>query len=155
MWKDFREFISRGNVLDLAIAFILGAAFGRIVMSFVDDILMPPIGLVLGGVDFTNLFLSLNGVAYPSLAAAKEAGAPTINYGLFINSLVSFLILACALFIVVRAFQRLRRKEQGAAPAEPVTKPCPYCFSEIPHRATRCPDCPSDLTPELVSAREH
>lgn len=147
MWKDFREFISKGNILDLAIAFILGAAFGRIVTSFVDDILMPPLGFVLGRVDFTNLFVSLTGVTYPSLAAAREAGAPTINYGLFINSLISFLILAFALFVVVRAFQRLRRREQGASPSEPVSKPCPYCYSEIPHRATRCPDCTSDLTP--------
>ncbi len=151
MWKEFREFISRGNVIELAVAFILGAAFGRIVTSLVNDILMPPIGLFLGEVDFSNLYINLSGESYPNFAAAQEAGAPTINYGLFVNTLVSFLILAFALFLVVRSFQRMQRKEQGAAPAEPTTKPCPYCFLVIPLKAVRCPDCTSDLAP----AAEH
>ena len=144
MLKEFKNFIMRGNVLDLAVAVIIGAAFGAIVASFVKDVLMPPLGLVLGKVDFANLFLSLNGQAYPSLAAAQEAGAPTLNYGLFINTIINFLIVAFAIFLVVRVANRLKKAEEAPAPA-PTTKDCPYCFTAIPVKATRCPHCTSML----------
>ena len=144
MFKEFKEFAVRGNVLDLAIGVILGAAFGKIVTSLVDDILMPPLGMLLGNADFTNLFVSLNGQHYASLAQAKAAGAPTLNYGLFLNSLVSFLLVAFAVFLVVRAVNRMRRGEEKPAVA-PVVKECPYCLSSIPVKATRCPQCTSDL----------
>ena len=126
MLKEFKEFIMRGTVLDLAVAVIIGGAFGAIVTSFVNDVLMPPIGLLLGNVDFTNLFLSLDGQAYASLAAAQEAGAPTLNYGLFINTIINFLIVAFAIFLVVRAANRMSKKEEAPAPA-PTSKDCPYC----------------------------
>jgi large conductance mechanosensitive channel len=142
MIKEFKEFIMRGNVLDLAVGIIIGAAFGKIVTSFVNDILMPPIGLLLGGVDFTNLFLSLNGQSYPSLAAAQEAGAPTINYGLFINNILDFVIVAVAIFFVIKAVNRLQRPKPAAAAT---TKDCPYCFTSIPLQASRCPNCTSEL----------
>ena len=142
MLKEFKEFIMRGNVLDLAIGIIIGGAFGKIVTSFVNDILMPPIGLLLGGVDFSNLFLSLDGKAYPSLAAAQEVGAPTINFGLFINNIIDFLIVGFAIFLVIRAVNRLQRPKPAAAPT---TKDCPYCLSVIPIKATRCPQCTSEL----------
>lgn len=138
MLKEFREFIMRGNVLDLAVGLVLGAAFGAVVTSFVKDILMPPIGLLFGGVDFTNLFISLNGERYPTLAAAQAAGAPTINYGLFINTVIGFIIVAFAIFLVVRQVNRMRREA-------PTTRDCPYCFSKVPLRATRCPNCTSAL----------
>ena len=144
MLKEFKEFAARGNVVDLAVGVILGAAFGKIVTSLVDDILMPPIGLILGGADFTNLFVSLNGQSYDSLAHAKEAGAPTLNYGLFVSSVISFLIVAFAVFLLVRQINRLRRHEEPAA--EPVVKECPFCCSTIPIKATRCPQCTSELT---------
>lgn len=144
MIKEFKEFIMRGNVLDLAIGIIIGGAFGKIVSSFVNDILMPPIGLLLGGVDFTNLFASLNGEKYASLAAAQEAGAPTLNYGLFINNILDFLIVAIAIFFVIKAVNKLQKpKPVEAAPV--TTKECPYCFSAIPIKATRCPNCTSEL----------
>jgi large conductance mechanosensitive channel len=144
MLKDFKNFIMRGNVLDLAVAVIIGAAFGAIVSSFVKDILMPPIGLVLGRVDFTNLFISLSGEAYPSLAAAQEAGAPTVNYGLFINTVINFLIVALAVFMVVRLASRLSKPKEEA-PAAPTTKECPHCLSTVPLKATKCMYCTSDL----------
>ena len=144
MWKEFKEFIMRGNVLDLAVGVIIGAAFGAIVKSFVDDILMPPIGLVLGRVDFSNLFIDLSRQGYSSLADAQAAGAPTINYGMFLNTLIDFLIVAFAIFLVIRAVNRLQRKEE-AAPPEPDTKECPYCFTSIAIKATRCPNCTSQL----------
>jgi large conductance mechanosensitive channel len=143
MLKEFKEFAARGNVVDLAVGVILGAAFGKIITSLVDDILMPPIGLLLGGADFTNLFVSLNGKAYDSLAHAKEAGAPTLNYGLFLNSVIAFLIVAFAVFLLVRQINRLRRHEEPVA--EPVVKECPFCCSTIPIKATRCPQCTSEL----------
>jgi large conductance mechanosensitive channel len=147
MLKDFRNFIMRGNVLDLAVAVIIGAAFGKIVTSLVNDIIMPPIGLLLGRVDFNNLFVPLNGQSYPSLAAAQEAGAPTLNYGIFINNVVQFLIIAFVIFLIVRAAQKLQeRKQQPAAEATPTTKECPYCLTTIPLKATRCPNCTSNLT---------
>lgn len=144
MLKEFKEFIMRGNVLDLAVAVIIGGAFGAIVTSFVNDVLMPPIGLLLGNVDFTNLFLSLDGQAYASLAAAQEAGAPTLNYGLFINTIINFLIVAFAIFLVVRAANRMSKKEEAPAPA-PTSKDCPFCKTSIHIEATRCPNCTSQL----------
>jgi large conductance mechanosensitive channel len=143
MLKEFRDFALRGNVLDLAIGVIIGAAFGKIVTSFVNDILMPPIGLLLGSVDFSDLFLSLNGTAYPSLAAAQEAGAPTLNYGLFINNVIDFLIVAFVVFLIVRQVNRMRRPPE--APQAPTTKECPFCHSNIPIKASRCPECTSQL----------
>ena len=147
MLKDFREFVMRGNVVDMAVGIVIGAAFGSIVKSFVSDLLMPPLGLLLGKTDFTNLFLVLKSGntagPYISLAEAQNAGAVTVNYGLFLNSVVSFLIIAVAVFFLIRAINRLRRKEE--APAEPETKACAYCFSVIPVKALRCPHCTSVL----------
>ena len=139
MFKEFRDFIMRGNVLDLAVGIVLGVAFGTVIASFVNDILMPPIGLLLGGVDFTNLFITLSGERYPTLEAAKAAGAATINYGVFINTVIYFIIVAFVIFLVVRQVNRMRR------PAEPGTRECPFCFSPISVRATRCPNCTSAL----------
>jgi large conductance mechanosensitive channel len=132
----------RGNVLDLAVAVIIGGAFGKIITSFVNDILMPPIGLVLGGVDFANLFFSLNGQAYASLADAQAAGAPTINYGVFLNTVIDFVIVALVIFLVVKAANRMKKPAPAAAPT---TKECPHCFTTIPLKATRCPNCTSQL----------
>jgi large conductance mechanosensitive channel len=144
MWKEFKEFALRGSVLDLAIGIIIGAAFGKIVTSFVNDILMPPVGLVLGKVNFANLFINLSGQPYATLEEAKAAGAATINYGLFINTVLDFIIVAFVIFLVVRQINRMKRKE-AAAPAAPTTRECPYCFSTIPLKATRCPNCTSEL----------
>jgi large conductance mechanosensitive channel len=144
MLKEFKEFAMRGNVVDLAVGFILGTAFGKIVTSLVNDVLMPPIGLLLGKVDFGNLYLSLNGTRYAGLAEAQAAGAPTINYGLFINTVIDFIIVAFVIFLLVRSLNRLKRQE-APAPAAPTTKECPYCFSTIPIKATRCPSCTSQL----------
>jgi large conductance mechanosensitive channel len=139
--KDFKAFIMRGNVLDLAVAVIIGGAFGKIVTSLVNDVIMPPIGLLLGNVDFSNLFISLSGAEYASLADAQKAGAATLNYGLFINQIVSFLIVAFAIFLVVRAASRLQAK-----PAEaPTTRECPHCLSTIPIKAKRCAHCTQPL----------
>jgi large conductance mechanosensitive channel len=143
MLKEFRAFVMRGNVVDLAIAVVLGAAFGAIVTSFVNDLLMPPLGLVLGRVNFADLFVSLDGQSYPSLAAAKAAGAPTFNYGAFINTVVNFLIIAFAVFLLVRQINRLMTKPAPAA--APTTKECSFCASMIPLKATRCPHCTSEL----------
>jgi large conductance mechanosensitive channel len=142
MWKEFKQFIARGNVVDLAIGVIIGAAFGKIVTSFVNDILMPPIGLLLGNVDFANLFITLSGGAYATLEEAQAAGAATINYGLFINTIIDFLIVAFVIFLLIKQVNRLK---QPAPSAEPTTKKCPYCLSEIPIKATRCPHCTSEL----------
>jgi large conductance mechanosensitive channel len=144
MLKEFKEFALRGNVVDLAIGIVIGGAFGKIVSSFVGDILMPPIGLLLGNVDFSNLFVNLSGGRYESLAAAQEAGAATINYGLFISTVIDFVIVAFAMFLLVRQINRLQR-EEDEEPAEPTTKECPHCLSEIPIGATRCPHCTSEL----------
>jgi large conductance mechanosensitive channel len=143
MIKEFREFIARGSVLDLAIGVIIGAAFGKIITSLVDDIIMPPIGLLLGRVDFTNLFIDLSGQSYPSLEAAKAAGAPTINYGVFLNTIIQFAIIAFVLFLIIRQANRLKRAEE---PPAPTTRDCPYCLEPIPLKATRCAHCTSDLT---------
>lgn len=142
MLKEFKEFAMRGNVLDMAVGVIIGAAFGGIVTSLVNDILMPPIGLVLGKVDFVNLFISLSGRSYPSLKAAREAGAATLNYGLFFNTVLNFLIVSFAIFLLIRQVNRLRRPEAAPAPA---TRDCPYCLMSVPVRATRCPHCTSEL----------
>jgi large conductance mechanosensitive channel len=144
MWKEFREFALKGNAVDLAIGVILGVAFGGIVTSLVNDIMMPPIGKALGGVDFSNLFLVLGDGTYPSLKAAKEAGAATINYGVFINVLINFLIVAFVLFMVVKAMNRMKREAPAPAPA-PTEKECPQCATSIPIKAKRCPRCTSNL----------
>jgi len=144
MLKEFKDFAMRGNVFDMAIGIIIGAAFGAIVTSFVDDLLMPPIGMLLGGVDFTNLFISLDGQQYASLAEAQLVGAATINYGLFLSTVIDFLIVAFFIFLLVRQINRLKA-EPEKAPAEPTTKDCPYCATEIPIQATRCPYCTSEI----------
>ena len=148
MWKEFREFVMRGNVMDMAVGIIIGSAFGAIVKSLVDDIIMPPIGLLLGGVDFANLFALLKAGSpagpYASLADAKAAGAVTINYGMFVNIVITFVIVAFVVFLLVRGINRLRRKRE-APPPEPTTKECPYCLSAIPIKATRCAYCTSEL----------
>ena len=142
MLKDFRDFIMRGNVLDLAVAVIIGGAFGKIVTSFVNDIIMPPIGLLLGGVNFTNLFISLDGKAYESLEAAKTAGAATINYGVFLNTVIDFTIVALIIFMIIRSVSKLQKP---APTAEPTTQECPYCDTTISIKAKRCPNCTSQL----------
>ena len=143
MLKEFKEFAVRGNMVDLAVAVVLGAAFGAVVASLVKDILMPPIGKLVGGVDFTELFVALDGRSYPSLKAAKDAGAATINYGVFVNTVISFIIVAFALFLVVKSVNRLRGPAVAAAPT---TKDCAYCATAIPLKATRCPHCTSALS---------
>ncbi|HWP22778.1 MAG TPA: large conductance mechanosensitive channel protein MscL [Candidatus Binatia bacterium] len=142
MVQEFKEFIMRGNVIDLAIAVIIGGAFGKIVTSFVEDVLMPPIGLLLGKVDFSNLFVNLSGKNYPSVAAAKAAGAATLNYGIFFNQVINFLIIALAIFLLLK---QVRRLQPPAPAAVPTTKDCPYCLSAVPLAATRCAHCTSDL----------
>ena len=142
MLKEFKAFILKGNVLDLAVAVIIGAAFGAIVVSFVNDIVMPPVGMALGHTDFKELFASLNGQQYPTLAAAKAAGAPVIAYGAFLNTIVNFLIVAFVIFMVVKAANKYQKPVEAAAPA---TKDCPYCSSAIPLTAKRCPHCTSQL----------
>jgi len=144
MLKAFKDFVMRGNVLDLAIAVIIGGAFGAIVTSMVNDVLMPPMGLALGKVDFKDLFVSLNGQTYASLAAAKTAGAPVIAYGQFINTVINFLVIAFVIFMIVK--QANRFNQPVPAPAPPATKDCPYCATAIPMKAVRCPLCTSALT---------
>lgn len=144
MFKEFKEFAMRGNVLDMAVGVIIGAAFGKIVNSFVADIMMPPLGLLLGQVDFSNLFINLSGKPLASLAEAKTAGVPTINYGFFINQVIDFLIVAFAIFLLVRQINVMKRRSE-APPAVPTTKSCLYCLSDIPLKATRCPHCTSEL----------
>ena len=153
MLKDFRAFVMRGNVVDLAVAVVIGGAFGAIVTSFVNDLLMPPIGLLLGRVNFSDLFLTLSGGSYPSVAAAKAAGAATLNYGAFFNTIVNFVIVAFAVFLLVRGVDRLRAKP---APASPSTKECPQCAMAIPLRAVRCPHCTSNVGgPEMAPHTPH
>ncbi len=144
MWKEFRDFAMRGNVVDLAVGIIIGAAFGKIVTSLVNDILMPPLGLILGKVDFSDLFINLGGTHYDSLTAAKAAGAATINYGAFINNIIDFLIVAFAVFLLIKQINRLMPKP--AEPAPPATKECPYCKLAVAASATRCPHCTSHLS---------
>lgn len=148
MLKEFKEFAMKGNMVDMAVGIVIGAAFGAIIASLVADVLMPPLGLLLGNVDFSNLFLVLKEGTSPgpfaTVAAAKEAGAVTLNYGLFVNTIVNFLIIALAIFFVVRAINRAKRQEV-APPAAPTTKDCPYCLSAVPIKATRCGHCTSEL----------
>ena len=145
MLKEFKEFAMRGNVMDMAVGIIVGAAFGQIVNSFVQDVLMPPIGRLLGHVDFSNLFISLGGTHYDSLAAAKAAGAATLNYGVFLNTIINFMIVAFAVFLLVRQVNRFAAKPTPAA--APTTRDCPYCLSAIPLKATKCGHCTSELRP--------
>ena len=144
MWNDFKAFVLRGNVMELAVAVILGAAFGRIVTSLVDDILMPPLGMVLGGADFKDLFVDLSRGGYRSLAEATAAGAPVLRYGMFLNAIVNFAIIALAIFLVVRWLSRLFPR---LAPSAPVTRECPFCLSAIPLAARRCAHCTSEIAP--------
>jgi large conductance mechanosensitive channel len=144
MLKEFKEFAMRGNVLDMAVGIIIGAAFGKIVSSFVSDILMPPMGLILGKVDFSNLFINLSGKSYASLAEAKAAGAATLNLGLFINTVIDFVLVAFAIFVLVKQVNRLKRQPEAVA-AVPTTKECVYCLSTVAIKATRCPHCTSEL----------
>ena len=144
MWKEFREFALKGNAVDLAIGVIIGAAFGAIVTSLVSDIMMPPIGKALGGVDFSNLFVVLGDGTYASLAEAQKSGAATVNYGVFLNKLINFLIVAFVLFMVVKAMNRMKREAPAPAPA-PTDKECPQCATSIPIRAKRCPHCTSNI----------
>ena len=148
MLKEFKEFAMRGNVVDMAVGIIIGAAFGTIVKSLVSDVIMPPIGLLLGDIDFSNLFIILKEGAiagpYQSLADAQKAGAVTINYGLFVNTIISFFIVAFAVFLLVRSINKIKRQEEAPPPA-PATKECSYCFSTISIKATRCPNCTSEL----------
>ncbi len=143
MLKEFRDFAARGNVIDLAVGLIIGAAFGKIVTSLVADLLMPPIGLLLGGVSFRDLFVALDGGTYPSLAVAQAAAAPTVNYGIFINTVLEFLVVAFAVFLLVRQINRMR-PPAPTAPAEE-SRPCPFCVSSIPARASRCAFCTSEV----------
>ena len=143
MFNEFKTFIMRGNVMDLAVGIVIGAAFTTVVNSFVNDLLMPPIGLLLGKVDFANLFVSLNGQPFPSVAAAKAAGAPTLNYGMFINNVINFLIVGFVVFLIVK--QANRMQDPAPAPPAATTRPCPHCAMDIPKAARRCPHCTSDL----------
>jgi large conductance mechanosensitive channel len=143
-FKEFREFIARGNVVDLAVGIIIGTAFTGIVNSLVNDVIMPPIGRLLGNINFSDLFINLSDGEYDSLAAAKDAGAATLNYGAFINTLINFLIIALVVFIIIKQINRLKREEKVEPPA-PTTKDCPYCHTAIPIPATRCPNCTSQL----------
>lgn len=149
MMEEFKKFAMRGNVVDMAVGIIIGGAFGTIVKSLVDDVIMPPIGLLLGGVDFSDLFLTLKEGAtagpYATVEAAKEAGAVTLNLGLFINSVISFTIVAFAVFLLIKGMNSLQKKEEEA-PSEPTEKECPHCFTSIPIKATRCPHCTSELS---------
>jgi len=148
MFKEFKEFAMRGNVVDMAVGIVIGAAFGTIIKSLVADVIMPPIGLLLGNVDFSNLFIVLKEGAtagtFATVAEAQKAGAVTLNYGAFINTIISFVIVAFAIFLLVKGMNNMRREEE--APEEPTTKECPYCFSTIPISATRCPFCTSELS---------
>jgi len=144
MFKEFKEFAMRGNVIDLAVGVIIGGAFGKIVSSLVDDVIMPPIGLLLKGVNFSDLFLNLSATHYNTLDEAVHAGAPVIKYGVFLNSVINFLIVAFVLFLVIRQINRMKHEEPAAAPT---TRPCPYCLSNIPMKATRCAFCTMEVKP--------
>ncbi len=143
MLKEFKEFAMRGNVLDMAVGIVIGVAFGRIVTSLVSDVIMPPLGLILGKVDFSNLFINLSGTAYPTLAEAKKAGAAVISYGAFLNTVLDFVIVAFVIFLLIKQVNRLQKPVPAASPS---TKDCPFCASAIPIKATRCPACTSQLS---------
>jgi len=145
MLSEFKKFAMRGNVVDMAVGIIIGAAFGKIITSLVKDVIMPPIGLLMGNVDFSGLYLNLSGQVFPSLAAAQEAGAPTINYGIFINTVLDFVLVAFAIFMVIRGMNKLKKQEEAPA-AVPTTKDCPLCLSMIPIKATRCAHCTVQLS---------
>jgi len=145
MLEEFKKFAMRGNVVDMAVGIIIGAAFGKIVSSFVKDVVMPPIGKLMGNVDFSGLFINLGDVPYQTLALAQEAGVPTINYGVFINTVLDFIIVAFAIFMVIKGMNSMKKKEE-AAPEEPTSKECPECLSEIPLAAKRCKFCASEVT---------
>lgn len=145
LFQEFKKFAVQGNVIDLAVGIIIGAAFGKIISSLVEDIIMPPIGLLLGKVDFSSLFISLTGASYESLAQAKAAGAPTLNIGLFLNTVINFVIVAFAIFLLVHQINRWKRQPAPASAGPPPTKDCPYCCSTIPIKATRCPACTSEV----------
>lgn len=145
MLKEFKAFVLRGNVLDLAVAVIIGGAFGKIITSLVDDVIMPPIGLLLGKVDFSNLYINMSGETFTSLAEAQAAGAPTLNYGLFLNNVVNFLIVALVIFLMIRAMSKLVKKEEAVV--EVTTRECPYCMTAISKKASRCPHCTSEVEP--------
>jgi len=148
MLKEFKEFAMRGNVLDMAVGIIIGGAFGKIISSLVSDVLLPPLGLVMGKLDFGSLFINLSGKPYESLAAAKAAGAATINYGIFLNSIIDFVLVAFAVFLLIRQVNKLKRIAEKPAPAgAPTTRDCPFCLSTVPIKATRCPHCTSELRP--------
>ncbi|MDX9917234.1 MAG: large conductance mechanosensitive channel protein MscL [Gudongella sp.] len=144
MFQEFKKFAMKGNVMDLAVGVVIGGAFGKIVASLVDDVIMPLVGLVLGGSDFSGLFVSLDGNAYSSIEAANEAGAATLNYGLFISAIIDFIIIAFSIFLVIRALNKMKKPEEEVE-EEPTTKECPYCKSEVALDATRCPHCTSVL----------
>jgi len=146
MFGEFKKFAMRGNVVDMAVGIVIGGAFGKIISSLVGDVLMPPIGVVLGGVDFSNFFVNLTAQSYDTLAAAEAAGAPVLRYGSFINTTIDFLIVAFAMFLLVKGINRLKHQEEAAAPPAPTTKSCPECISAIPLAATRCPFCTSTVS---------
>ena len=150
MLKEFREFVSRGNMIDLAVGVVIGAAFGAVVTSLVNDIIMPPIGMLLSGVNFKDLFITLNGKTYPSASAAQAASAPAIYYGSFLNTVIDFVIVALVIFLLVKAINRLKRP---TPPADPTTKECQYCHTVIPIKAVRCPNCTSDLQGQPAPAK--
>ncbi|MGQ9730435.1 MAG: large-conductance mechanosensitive channel protein MscL [Candidatus Zipacnadales bacterium] len=151
MFKEFREFAVRGNVIDMAVGITVGTAFGAIAKSLVDDVIMPPIGLLLGKMDFSNLYLNLSGQTFSSLAEAKKAGAAVIAYGAFLNTVFTFLVVSFVIFLLVKAINRLRREEKKTAPT---TKACPYCLSSVPLAATRCPQCTSQLPSDPAPASQ-
>jgi large conductance mechanosensitive channel len=144
MFKEFKEFALRGNVLDMAVGIIIGAAFGKIVSSLVNDVIMPPLGLLIGNINFASMFVNLSGKPFESLAQAQQAGAATINYGIFINAIIDFVLVALVLFLLIKQFNRMK-KEKPAPAAAPTTKDCPYCFSTIPIKATKCAHCTSQI----------
>ncbi len=143
--EEFKQFVMRGNVIDMAVGVIIGAAFGKIVASMVSDIIMPPIGLLLGKVDFSSLYLNMSGKVYASLAEAQAAGAPTLNYGIFLNNVINFLIVAFVIFILIKQINKLQKPAKPAAPAAPTTKECPFCCSTVALKAVRCPNCTSQF----------
>jgi large conductance mechanosensitive channel len=151
MFKEFKEFAMKGNVFDMAVGIIIGAAFGKIVTSFVSDVLMPPLGLLLGKMDFGSMFIDLSGQHIQTLKAAKEAGAATLNYGIFINTIIDFMLVAFAVFLLVKQINRLKRQPEAAPAAAPTTKDCPFCVTAIPTQASRCPHCTSQLEAANVS----
>lgn len=142
---EFKQFVMRGNVIDMAVGVIIGGAFGKIVASMVSDIIMPPIGLLLGKVDFSSLFINMSGKVYGSLAEAQAAGAPTLNYGLFLNNVINFLIVAFVIFIMIKQINRLQKPAKPGTPAAPTTKECPFCCSTVAIKAVRCPNCTSQF----------